>query len=107
VLLVVEAQTPHRLDVLSGQRGEQQAHVGDLVRHLVLAKDVARDDAGLARLGDVGLAGGQQRVAVVDAAVPGQEADEALGPLISPNSRTREGEAERLRRRRALQLRGR
>lgn len=45
----------------------------------MLAKDVALDNAGLASLGDVGDAPRENGIAVVGAAVPGQEADEALG----------------------------
>jgi len=78
---VVQAQTPHRPHVLGGQGRQEGADVDDLVGHVVLAKDVALDDAGLARLADVGDAAGQDGVAVVGPAVPGQEADEALGQV--------------------------
>ena len=52
--------------------------VGDLVGDGVGAEDVAVDDAGLARLGDVGGAAGEDGVAVVSLAALCYEADEAL-----------------------------
>jgi len=78
---VVQAETPHRPHVLRGQGRQEGADVDDLVGHVVLAKDVALDDAGLARLADVGDAAGQDGIAVVGPAVPGQEADETLGQV--------------------------
>jgi hypothetical protein len=75
---VVQAETAHRPDVFGGQGRQQQADVGDLVGHVVLAEDVALDDAGLAGLADVGDAAREDGIAVVGAAVAGQEADEAL-----------------------------
>jgi hypothetical protein len=41
----------------------------------VLAEDVALDDVGLGCFGDVGDAGGEEGIAVVDVAVFGEEAD--------------------------------
>lgn len=76
---VVETEAPHGLDVLRRQGGQQHADVGDVVRHVVPAEYVARDDAGLPRLGDVGDAAGQDRIAVVRLAVAREEADESLG----------------------------
>lgn len=80
MLLIVEPQTSDGLDILEGQGRQQQPHVGDLVRHLVLAKDVARQDARLLGLGNVRHAARQNGIAVVYLAVPGEEADEALFP---------------------------
>jgi hypothetical protein len=57
---------------------------------MVLAKYVTLDDAGLAGLADVGDATGQNGISVVGAAVPGQEADEALG-LVRPTRYFRSG----------------
>lgn len=71
MLRVVETQTPHRADVLKRQRRQQKPDVGHAVRHVVLAEDVARDDAGLLGLANVGDATGQDGVAVVGAAVLG------------------------------------
>lgn len=53
VFLVVQAQTPNGFHVLYSQRREKKTDVGDLVRDLMLAEDVARDDAGLPRLAHV------------------------------------------------------
>lgn len=75
---IVQAQTPHGLHVLGRKRRKQEAHDGDLVSDFVLAKDAARDDASLFGLGDIGLSRGEDGVAVVDFAVCGEEADEAL-----------------------------
>lgn len=75
---VVQTQTPHGPDILGGQGCQEQADVGDLVGHIVLAKDVALHNTSLASLGNVGDAPREDGVAVVGAAVPGQEADKAL-----------------------------
>jgi hypothetical protein len=75
---VVQPQTPHRPDIFRGQGGQERPDVGNLVGNIVLAKDVAGDDAGLAGLADVADAARQDGISVVGAAVPGQEADEAL-----------------------------
>jgi hypothetical protein len=75
---VVQPQAAHRPHVLGGEGRQQQADIGDLVGDMVLAEDVALDDAGLAGLADVGDAAREDGVAVVGAAVPGEEADEAL-----------------------------
>lgn len=79
VVSIVETETPHRLDVLRGQRRQQQANVGDVIRHVVSSKDVASDDASLSSLCDVRNASGQDRIAVVSLAIAGQEANEPLG----------------------------
>ena len=76
---VVQAETAHGAHVLGGQGRQQRADVDDLVGDVVLAEDVALDDAGLAGLADVGDAAREDGVAVVGPAIPGQEADEALG----------------------------
>lgn len=44
----------------------------------MVAEDVALDDVGGGRFGDVGDAGWEDGVAIVDVAVFGQEADETL-----------------------------
>jgi hypothetical protein len=50
----------------------------------VLAEDVALDDVGLGCFGDVGDAGGEEGVTVVDVTVFGEEADKALeGAVVS------------------------
>lgn len=76
---VVQAETSHRPHVLGGQGRQERPDVGYVVGDVVLAKDVALDDAGLAGLADVGDAAREDGVAVVGPAIPGQEADEALG----------------------------
>lgn len=75
---IVQAQTPHSLHVLGREWRKQEAHDGDLVSDFVLAKDAARNDASLLGLGDIGLSRGEDGVTVVDFAVCGEEADEAL-----------------------------
>lgn len=75
---VVEAEASHGLDVLGCQRGQQQADVGDVVRHVMSTKDVAGNDSGLPRLGDVTDAAGKDGIAVVCLAVAGEEANESL-----------------------------
>lgn len=82
MLRVVQAQAPHGSDLLRRQRTQEQADVGDVVGHIVLAEDVAGDDPGLLCLPDVRDAPGQDGVAVVGAAVLCQEADQAL-PVMS------------------------
>jgi hypothetical protein len=76
---IVQTQTPHSPDIFGSQRRKEHADVGDPICDVVLAEDVALDDAGLAGLADVGDASREDGVAVVGPAVPGQEADEALG----------------------------
>ncbi len=76
---IVQAETPHCPDMLGSQRCKEQTNVGDSIRHIVLAKDVALHDAGLAGLADVGNTAGKDCVAVVGTAIPGQETDKALG----------------------------
>lgn len=75
---VVEAQTPNCLDVLERERRQQQAHVGHLVRHLMLPEDVAGDDPGPLRLGDVRHALRQDGISVVYLAISSEEADQSL-----------------------------
>ena len=58
-------------------------------------KDVAGDEVRLGRLGNVGRALGQDRVAVVGAAVAGEEADEALGDVSIVRSGLRFSYGER------------
>lgn len=78
MLRVVESQAAHGAGVFWSERGEQQPDVGDVVAEMVRAEDVAMDDARLLRLGEVGAAGGEDSVAVVGAAVAGEETDETL-----------------------------
>lgn len=67
--------------MFGGQRRQEEADVGDLVGDIVLAKDVTLNNACLACFGDVGDASRENGIAVVGAAVPGQEADEALSKV--------------------------
>ena len=76
---VVEAQAAHRLDVGAVERRQQQPHVSDLLGDGVGAPWRPADYLRLRRLADVCDARGQDRVAVVGAAVFGEEADQALG----------------------------
>ena len=55
----------------------------DLARDIVLAEDVALDDAGLLCLCEVADARGEDGVAVIGFAVFGEEADEALGGMLA------------------------
>ena len=78
MLGVVQAQAADGASVFWGERGEEESDVGDLVGEGVGAEDVAADDAGAGSLGEVGDIGWEDGVAVVGAAVAGEEADEAL-----------------------------
>lgn len=78
MLRVVHAQPAHRRDVLSCQRRQKRFHGCDLACYAVVAENVALDDMRRGRLGDVGDAGRQDGVTIVDTAVFGQEADETL-----------------------------
>lgn len=92
---VVEPQAAQGARVGGRQGREQQADVDDLVSDIVGAEDVAVDDAGLAGLGDVGDARGEDGVAVVGAAALGHEADEALGVVLVVLWRWQMGEGGR------------
>jgi len=74
MLLIVEPKTADRPDLVESQRRQQQPDVGDLVRHLVLAEDVAGDDARFLSLSNVRLAFGQDGVARQHLVRLGQEA---------------------------------
>lgn len=75
---VVEAQAADGARVLGGQGREEVADLTNLVRNLVGAEDVTRDEAGLLGFGDVRHAIRKDGVAVVDARIGADEADEAL-----------------------------
>lgn len=75
---IVEAETPHCLDVLEGQRSQEVSDVLDLFCDLILSKYVSLDNTSLLCLDDVADALGENGIAVVSAAVPGKEANEAL-----------------------------
>lgn len=75
---IVETQTSNRLDVLERERRQQQAHVGYLVCHLMLPKDVAGDDPSPLRLGNIRHAPRQDGISVVYLAISGEETDESL-----------------------------
>lgn len=75
---IVKPEASHRPDVLGRKGGQKRPDVHDLVGDVVLAEDVALDDTGLACFADISDTSGQDGIAVVSAAVPGQEADEAL-----------------------------
>lgn len=53
MLRIVEPQASNRLDMLRGQWGQEHANVDDLIRHLMLAVDIALDDTGLLCLANV------------------------------------------------------
>lgn len=78
MLLVVQTQTAHGLDIVSGQRCQEGLDFCDPVGYEVLAEDITLDHARLGRFGDVGGSRGENGVAIVDVAVLGQEANEAL-----------------------------
>ena len=54
------------------------SNVLDIFCHLIFAKDVSLDDASLLGLDHVAHALGEDGIAVVSAAVSGEESDEAL-----------------------------
>lgn len=89
MLLVVHAKAAHRPDILECQGRQQQPDVGHLVRDLVLSKDVPSDDARLLGLADVGLARRQDGIAVICAAILGQEADQSLREVSVRGARVR------------------
>ena len=70
---VVEAQTTHAAHGVRRQWAEQAFDGEFAVSDVVRAKDVACDLAGCACLADVGRAGGQDGVAVVDPAIARDE----------------------------------
>lgn len=75
---VVEPQASNSLDMRLRQGGEQQADANFLVRHIILAKDVTLDDTGALSFGNVTDSLRQDGIAVICAAIFGQEADETL-----------------------------
>lgn len=78
VFLVVETETADGLDVGAGEGSQEVRDVEDLVGDGVGAEDGTVDYFGLAGEGEVGCAVGEDGVAVVGAAVFGEEADETL-----------------------------
>lgn len=79
MLCIVEPQAAHRAGVLRGKGREQQADVGDLVSYMVRTEDVALNDSRLFRSGEIGAAAsGEDCVAVVGAAITGEETNETL-----------------------------
>ena len=86
---IVQAETPHRLDVLEGERCQEVPDLGDFICHIVLAEDVSLDDTGLLGLDHVADALGQDSIAVVRAAISGEEANEALPSCQSTQPRRR------------------
>lgn len=56
--------------------------INNLIGHLMLAVDVASQDTSLSRLREIGNTTRQDGIAIVDFAVLGQEADEALCPVL-------------------------
>jgi hypothetical protein len=75
MLLVVHSQAAHSPHILGGQGRQQQPDIGHLLRHLVLSEDAAGDDTSLLGLANVGLTRRQDGIAVIRAAILGQEAD--------------------------------
>lgn len=86
MLLIVQSQASDRPDVLEGKGRQQQPYVGYLVRHFMLAKDVAGQDARLLGLCNVRHAAGQNGIAIVYLAVLGEKANEALSGMVSLKS---------------------
>jgi 3-hydroxyisobutyrate dehydrogenase-like beta-hydroxyacid dehydrogenase len=58
------------------------SNVGDLVCDVVFAEDVAVDDTSLFGLDNVAHTLGEDGVAIVDAAISGEEADKTLGTML-------------------------
>lgn len=78
MLLVVQAETSDRLDIFPCKRGQEKLHFGNLISDAMLAEDVALDDPSLGGFCDITDPGGESGISVVDMAVFGKEADEAL-----------------------------
>lgn len=78
MLFVVETEAAYSSHVFRGERSEEEANVGGLVGDGVLAEDGAGDYLCLGGFGYIGRVAGEDSVAVVDAAVVGEEADETL-----------------------------
>jgi hypothetical protein len=91
VLLIVQSQASDCPDVLESKRRQQQPYVGYLVRHLMLAKDVAGQDARLLGLCNVRHAAGQNGIAIVYLAILGEETDKTLSGMVSLKSEVRIG----------------
>lgn len=75
---VVQTKTPDGLHVFQCQRCQEQPDISNLVCNLMLSEDIPGHDARLLGLGDVGYALRQNRIAIVDLAISGEEADESL-----------------------------
>lgn len=71
MLGVVQAQTSHSANVLWGQRSKKKANVDNLIGDMVVPKDVTSYHASLFRFGDIGLALGEDGIAVVDSVILG------------------------------------
>lgn len=112
MLLVIQPQTSDRLDILSCQRREQRFHFlrkrklstngyrelktygelpkktyCNLLSHIMLAENFTLDHTRLGGFCEIGLAVGEDRVAVVCTAVLGQESDQSLRKTVSSASK--------------------
>ena len=75
MLLVVQSQTSHGLDIWASQGGQEELNFSKLVCNSVLTEYVALDNSGFCNLGDVGFARGKDSVAVVYLAILSEKAD--------------------------------
>jgi hypothetical protein len=66
VLCVVQAQTSNGLDIFKRKRRQEQPDIFDLVCHLMVGKDVAKNDSCLSCLSYVRNPLGQDGIAVED-----------------------------------------
>lgn len=93
MLLVVQSQAPNSPDLLWCKGAQEQPDVNNIVRHIMLAKDVTRDDAGLLCLSYIRHALWQDGISIVGAAVLCKETDESLSVILAkdkPKARHRD-----------------
>lgn len=83
VLRVVQSQAPNSLDLLWCKGAQEQPDVGNIVRHIMLAKDITRDDAGLLCLSYVRHALWQDSISIVGVAVLCKETDKSLSVILA------------------------
>jgi hypothetical protein len=84
VELIVQAQAADSSDIFKSQRCQQETDVCHIVGNMVLPEDVALHDAGLLGLADVADSTGENRIAIVCAAVSCEKADESLRGELAP-----------------------
>jgi hypothetical protein len=71
MLFIVQAKTAHGLYILQSQWRKQQSHVGNLIRHIMLSKDIAFHDLCLLSFCNIRDTMGQYCIAIVSSAILG------------------------------------